>query len=81
MVVMALLRQGGLGRGEVGARFQEAVWLCLGSAAFAKRKDSLPLRDKPHAPLLVANYRRLNCSVHFNAGIARALVISRKGEL
>jgi hypothetical protein len=33
------------GRVEVGARFQEAVWLRLDSGAFAKRKDSLPLRD------------------------------------
>jgi hypothetical protein len=37
--------RGGQGRVEVGARFQEAVWLCLDSGAFAKRKDSLPLRD------------------------------------
>ena len=35
----------GQGRVEVGARFQKAVWLCLDSGAFAKRKDSLPLRD------------------------------------
>jgi hypothetical protein len=32
-------------------------------------KYSLPLRDKFHALLLVGNYRRLNLSVHFNAGI------------
>jgi hypothetical protein len=68
----ALLRRGGQGRVDLGARFREAVWLCLDSGAFAKPKDSLPLRDKLHAPLLVANYRHLNCSVHFNAVVLLA---------
>jgi hypothetical protein len=44
-------------------------------------KYSLSLRDKC-LPLLLSAYQRLslNCGVYFNADIARALVISRKGE-